>query len=516
MEKASSIDWRIIYYILIVIFLVILNAVLIFVTQRTVRASNKKKVAIQVLLQDLDGFESGVLRGWDVGLRGYAITKTPNMLDPYDYAFIFGKELLQRMATAGASIGVDPADIQELERLFDAYAVHMRELKTLIDRGKEEEFRAKLEEDFGVAIWERYDIIRRKYQGQFLRDTQLGDENLTLLQNRIIITQTVSAFLAVFLAFLIYRKILSFAREKQAYIKRIEEANTAMAAHRENLEKEVKWKTRDLEETNQVLQRTLEDIRTMQSYLLQSEKMTSLGTMTMGMAHEFNNALNQIKGGYHIFKRKVIETAREDDEDVVAFEEVMTMFAEGVGRIEKIVKAMQLFAQVGTSDFQETDFNDLLDKALVILGPKFDNSVQLRRNMESPLILRLQQANMLQVILQLLDNALYAAQFGHSDEKFIEISSNSTMDRVEISFVNSGQPIPSDSLREIFDPFFTTKDPGVGTGLGLSVCYSIIMAHGGEIEAENLDHTVRFRVVLPLAKTANKVIDTSFAVSGSA
>ena len=96
------------------------------------------------------------------------------------------------------------------------------------------------------------------------------------------------------------------------------------------------------------------------------------------------------------------------------------------------------------------------------------------------------------------------------ERKLIEISSEVKGGKVEISFANSGQPIPDNYLREIFDPFFTTKDPGVGTGLGLSVCYSIVMAHGGEIDARNLENgMVQFRISLPYEVAPSEVLDAS-------
>ncbi len=515
MEKSRSLDWRIVYYILILVLLILANTVLIAITQKNVRESQDKVRAVQLVLDDLDAVESGVLRGWDVGLRGYAVTGTVNMLDPYNYAFIFGAEIIERCREASSVVGMSSADIDELEILLRSYGHYNREMKSLLDAGKEDEFRKRLILDYGLQIWNQYNDIRVKYKETFETDIARTNLGVSRLQERSFITQGLSASLAALLVFLLYRKIRSFGNQQSSYINQIEEANKALATHKENLQNEVRWKTKDLEETNRVLHKTLEDMRTMQSYLLQSEKMTALGTMTTGMAHEFNNALNQINGGYHIFRKKVEELAQQGITELESCEEAMSMFGAGVGRIQRIVKAMQVFSQVGTSDFVEKDFNDLLDNALVILGSRIDDDVELRRDVERPLPLRLQQANMLQVILQLLDNAIYAMN-AIGGRKLLEISSKKIEDTVEISFVNTGKPIPEEHLREIFDPFFTTKDPGIGTGLGLSVCYSIVMSHGGEIQAQNLDNDlVVFRIVLPLKTPQSATVDTSVALSNS-
>jgi signal transduction histidine kinase len=103
-----------------------------------------------------------------------------------------------------------------------------------------------------------------------------------------------------------------------------------------------------------------------------------------------------------------------------------------------------------------------------------------------------------QVIMNIIDNAIYAVNMEPSRPRIITISIRIEGGQVLLSFSNTGPNIPEEHMAQLFDPFFTTKDPGKGTGLGLSICYTLVSEHGGEIEAKNTPEGVIFTVTLPL------------------
>jgi C4-dicarboxylate-specific signal transduction histidine kinase len=104
-----------------------------------------------------------------------------------------------------------------------------------------------------------------------------------------------------------------------------------------------------------------------------------------------------------------------------------------------------------------------------------------------------------QVIINVLDNAIFAVNRLASGQKIITISTRMEGNSVILSIFNNGPAISQEHMDQLFDPFFTTKDPGQGTGLGLSICYTLVSEHGGEIEARNADNGVKFTISLPLA-----------------
>jgi signal transduction histidine kinase len=103
-----------------------------------------------------------------------------------------------------------------------------------------------------------------------------------------------------------------------------------------------------------------------------------------------------------------------------------------------------------------------------------------------------------QVVMNILDNALYALDMKASGSKSITIATRKKKGKVILTFTNSGPSIKEEHLAQLFDPFFTTKDPGQGTGLGLSICYTLVTEHGGDIQADNTPNGTMFTVILPL------------------
>ena len=175
------------------------------------------------------------------------------------------------------------------------------------------------------------------------------------------------------------------------------------------------------------------------------------------------------------------------------------MAQDGLQRSVGIVKALMTFSHRGGSKKVETDLNDTIDKTLMFLNSRITEDIKLVRQYRLERMVPVFPEKMHQVIMNVLDNAIFAVNRLPSGQKAIHIATRMEGNRVVLSFFNNGPAIPEEHLDQLFDPFFTTKDPGQGTGLGLSICYTLISEHGGEITARNLGDGVSFTIWLPAA-----------------
>lgn len=255
---------------------------------------------------------------------------------------------------------------------------------------------------------------------------------------------------------------------------------------------------RQIKEKNILLEHQKEELETTQQQLVQSEKMASIGTLTSGIAHEINNPLNFISGGLNIVKelREKLDWTGKDDERH-RFDMAVKMAKDGLDRSIDIVKALMTFSHRGGSVKAETDLHEIIDNTLMFLSSKISGDIRIIKHYKLDRRVPVFSEKMHQVVMNILDNAIFAVHTNTSGNKTITISTRKKKDQVIMTFANSGPSIKAEHLARLFDPFFTTKDPGQGTGLGLSICYTLVSEHGGEIKAENTWDGVMFTVILP-------------------
>lgn len=270
----------------------------------------------------------------------------------------------------------------------------------------------------------------------------------------------------------------------------------------------------------------------MESLMLQTEKMLSLGGLAAGMAHEINNPLSVIMQGAETVQRRLssglegnkaaaerlgldldIMQAYLEDRRVLRF---VNGIAEAGRRAAGIVDNMLSFGRGDEGRRCETDINRVVERALELAAHHYD----LKKKYDFRLIRIIRQFDdtlppvscnpieMEQVIFNLLQNAAQVLyEHPPQDEVPTITLLTRSLDRsVEISVTDNGPGVPHEHMRRIFEPFFTTKPPGEGTGLGLSVSYFIITEHhGGTLRLERLrqpEHGARFIISLPLAGRA--------------
>jgi two-component system NtrC family sensor kinase len=234
--------------------------------------------------------------------------------------------------------------------------------------------------------------------------------------------------------------------------------------------------------------------RLAQERLLQSEKMSSVGQLVSGVAHELNNPLTGITGFAQLLLLR--------DLDPTARQQVETIYAEAE-RASKIVSNLLTFARRRKAQKEPSDLNTLLERVLELRN--YDLRV---RNIDTELALdpalpaTLADANQIQqVFLNVIINAEQAMRVGGDDAAGrLRIATRASGPNVVVSFEDSGPGMNAETLRRIFDPFYTTKEAGDGTGLGLTISYSIIEEHGGRIWAESAPgRGTTFFIELPAA-----------------
>jgi two-component system NtrC family sensor kinase len=217
------------------------------------------------------------------------------------------------------------------------------------------------------------------------------------------------------------------------------------------------------------------ELREMQDYLLQSEKLRSLGKMAAGVAHEINNPLTSILINTHLMLERL--------EKNHAFYENLSLIADETARCTQIVKGLLEFARQNPPQKTFTNVNELIERTTQLLENQasFQN-IRILKNLDPGLPpLKLDRNKIQQVFWNLLLNASEAMPEGGQ----ITISSSLSADKksIVIRFADSGVGIPKENINKLFDPFFTTKSSG--TGLGLAVSYGILQQHDGRIEVKS-------------------------------
>lgn len=259
-----------------------------------------------------------------------------------------------------------------------------------------------------------------------------------------------------------------------------------------NLEKIVAERTMDLNTT-------IEELKSTQQYLVQSEKMAALGTLSAGVAHEINNPLNFISGGRHLISELKEEMNKEKDNSYKeSIETAYNMIDEGLVRTTRIVKALMTFSPNSSQIQISSNIHQIIENTLFFLNFKIPEGIRINKHFHLKNNIPLYEDKMHQIIIHILDNAIDEFLSGTVKEGVINISTSKNEKYAILTISNNGRQIPKEDLKQIFDPFFTTKDPGKGVGLGLSIAYSLIREHNGNIRAENFKEGVSIIIELPL------------------
>ena len=261
------------------------------------------------------------------------------------------------------------------------------------------------------------------------------------------------------------------------------------------------WKNnRQKQKSKTKIEKAYTELKATQQQLIQSEKMASLGELTAGIAHEIQNPLNFVNIFSEVSNELVdemksglaagnMQLANEIADDIKQNLEKINHHGK---RADAIVKGMLQHSRSSTGQKEPTGINALCDEYLRLAYHGFkakDRSFNatMKTNFDESIgKINVIPQDMGRVILNLINNAFYAVderrkQQGDGYEPTVSVSTKQGKDKVEVKVKDNGNGIPQKVLDKIFQPFFTTKPTGQGTGLGLSLAYDIVKAHGGEL-----------------------------------
>jgi signal transduction histidine kinase len=328
-----------------------------------------------------------------------------------------------------------------------------------------------------------------------------------------------AGFLTERIAALSTNEIGMLGRSFNRMVQRLEENQNLISELNAGLERKVRERTQELESA-------LAELKLAQDRLVHTEKMTSLGGLVAGIAHEINNSINAVYNGIIPLRQRIEQLAqgvagalseppatgseaapaagqmRASLEFVLKLAQVVEG---GARRTADIVRDLKKFAHPGQGQRAWFDVHEGLDIALNLLDNKLRGRVTVEKSYCADGKVLCSGTELTQVFLNVLDNAQQAIAGSGS----IRIGTERTGQSVVVRIRDSGCGIPHEIQKRIFDPFFTTKDVGVGTGLGLSISYGIVRGHGGSIDVrsppEGGERGTEFAITLPLrADTAEE------------
>jgi signal transduction histidine kinase len=226
-------------------------------------------------------------------------------------------------------------------------------------------------------------------------------------------------------------------------------------------------------EQNEELKQTLQNLKVAQSQLIQSEKMASLGILIAGVAHELNNPLNYITGGYSVISEQLknMETVKAEE-----IEEYLYWIKTGSDRATNIVKSLNLFSSSNKDRFQACDLHLIIDDCMLTVKNKFGESIKFcKQYTPHPAKIIGNNGKLHQVFLSILFNAAEAIY----EKGKVEVKTEVIENKIIVTITDNGCGISENDLKKVVDPFYTSKAPGEGAGLGLSITNSIIQEHNG-------------------------------------
>ncbi|MBZ0327941.1 MAG: two-component sensor histidine kinase [Altibacter sp.] len=301
-------------------------------------------------------------------------------------------------------------------------------------------------------------------------------------------------------------------------LERTEKVKRTTAILLEETIEELELKRKSIEEANEALSRSLEELKTTQAQLIQSEKMASLGELTAGIAHEIQNPLNFVNNFSEVSKELLdemkeelengnLEDVNEIANDVIANLEKINHHGK---RADGIVKGMLQHSRSSSGKKEPTDINILVDEYLRLAyhglrakDKSFNATLETNYGDNIGEIEIIPQ-DIGRVILNLITNAFYAVNERIKTETSnykptVWATTSKEGNRILILVRDNGKGMPESLKEKIFQPFFTTKPTGEGTGLGLSLSYDIVKAHGGELQVSTKENKgTEFIISIPI------------------
>ncbi|MEL7331179.1 MAG: response regulator [Cyanobacteria bacterium J06560_2] len=318
--------------------------------------------------------------------------------------------------------------------------------------------------------------------------------------------------------------------QRQAAEQQLTEANEALATLNQQLEERVQTRTQDLSDA-------LATVKQTQVQLIQQEKLSALGQLVAGIAHEINNPVNFIHGnidhasGYaedllslfqlyeEHYPNPVSDIQNKKEEIDIGFlsedlPKLLSSMQVGTDRIRDIVLSLRIFSRLDEAEVKDVNIHEGIDSTLLILNSRIKSStmtmpIDIERNYSELSKVKCYPGQLNQVFMNILSNAIDALEEkaentpegSTSWQPKIEVITKAVGDsKIEVLIRDNGPGVPDNLLEKIFDPFFTTKAVGKGTGLGMSISHEIISEkHHGTLTCKRLENSqgTEFSIVIP-------------------
>tara|TARA_R110002050_G_scaffold221792_2_gene357674 strand:+ start:44948 stop:47086 length:2139 start_codon:yes stop_codon:yes gene_type:complete len=285
-----------------------------------------------------------------------------------------------------------------------------------------------------------------------------------------------------------------------------------------------------LEEKNHEIEKAYTDLKNAQSQLVTAEKMSSLGQLTAGIAHEINNPINFVSANVAPLRRdvddvillvtQIEELVKEKftEEEYKAIQELKSSLdydfvieeinqlldgmSDGAHRTVEIIKGLKLFSRVDEDDLKKVNLEDGINATLVLLNSVIKHEIKIEKSFAGIPNVECFGGKMNQVFMNILSNAIHAVKMNKDQESVIKIETLTGDGQVTIRIADNGPGMTEDTKNKLFEPFFTTKPVGEGTGLGLSIVYKIVDKINGTIEVNSvINKGTEFIITLPINNT---------------
>ena len=278
-----------------------------------------------------------------------------------------------------------------------------------------------------------------------------------------------------------------------------------------------------LEQRTFELTRAMKELKQAQGQLVQTEKMSSLGQMVAGIAHEINNPIGFVQGNIPYLEdyfqdllglirlyeteypqpTPAIEGKRKEmcmDFLLEDIPNILASMAVGTSRVSNIVVSLRNYARLDEATIKNVDIHEGVESTLLILNHRIQHDVEVIRDYGTLPLVRCSPSQLNQVFTNIIANALDAMLDSNSATKQLIIKTRTVnSDQIQISLRDTGPGISPEVKPKIFDPFFTTKPVGEGTGLGLGICFKIVEQHQGTIDVETaVGRGTAFVITLPV------------------
>jgi PAS domain S-box-containing protein len=269
------------------------------------------------------------------------------------------------------------------------------------------------------------------------------------------------------------------------------------------------------------LSNDVSEVRRLQANAIQNDRVIALGTLAASVAHEINNPLTYILGHVKMLGEALEKTGQVVTElkgaegevlrDIVArMRQMLEPIRHGTERIASITRDLRTFSRPGPDEAAIVDVRSVVESVLQLIGKELEARARLFLNLRDTAAVRGNQARFVQVILNLVVNAMQALPSDRREESEIGVSTRNDGSDVVIEVADSGPGVALADRERIFEPFFSTKEIGEGTGLGLFVCRNIVRGFSGDVTVgDRPGGGALFRVVIPAMSEASATVAVS-------